>query len=234
MYPGFHLHHPGYAPIPPTPPPVGPAAFSEATANAAGTAARQHNVYVHGLDGFGYRRWPRRGPSRLKWFILGGLATFAYFKHRQQQSRFATAEDCDPRQYLWNCKRRREDLPSPSDHAVEHRAAAQASPTQQDGPTEIPREREWQSRWHKRWHAHDRAPKVEPPMNNSAPADIPNPADALLTYDNAALRDPASGQAPTQRERMEAEAIAFAEEKIDSLMDLLEGLRSKLNETSKK
>ena len=67
MYPWFHYHHPGYAPQPPPPPFGGSAAFSEIGSNAAGAAARQHNVYVHGLDGFGYRRWQRRGPSRLKW-----------------------------------------------------------------------------------------------------------------------------------------------------------------------
>lgn len=67
MYPWFHLHHPGYAPMPPPPPAGSYAAFSEAGANAGATAARQHNVYLHGLESFGHRRWQRRGPSRFKW-----------------------------------------------------------------------------------------------------------------------------------------------------------------------
>lgn len=193
MYPWFHLHHPGYPPAPPPPPPAtGPSMFAEAANNAAGGVARQHHVYLHGMErygrGFGYRR----GPSRLKWvsfrvicrpaqdrvlttkllvndeflqFFLGALAATVYLNHRRQKLRYGEEDTCDPRRYFFACRQRRDDLPTASGHPMPNDKATQHASGSDRSSLQDAEERDWRNRWHNRWRASEKVPTMSPAIN---------------------------------------------------------------------
>ncbi|KAJ9123928.1 hypothetical protein QFC22_000719 [Naganishia vaughanmartiniae] len=233
-------------PPPPPPPAASSSAFAEAGANAAAAASagRQHHVYLHGMDHFGRARAYRRGPSRLKWFLLGGLAAFVFLKHRRnQQLRYGEEDDWDPRRYFFACRRRVEDSTRPvaSTPPVIQDTVHPASP-----PVDRMQRKEGEQReWHGRWQRHHSAEKSSAPVNNHSDtvSEIApmtgsdgksnikpnaNPTE-LLTFDNTSFDRQRTSATPTSRERMETEAMAFAEEKIDALVTMLEGLKAKLN-----
>ncbi|KAJ9097667.1 hypothetical protein QFC21_004704 [Naganishia friedmannii] len=222
------------------PPPTLPSSSSNAMAEAgANAAARQHHVYLHSMDHFGRGRPFRRGPSRFKWFLLGGLAAFVLLKHRRnQQLRYGDEDECDPRRYFFACRRRVEDsIPVPASSPD-----ARNEPTHTASVNDRLNRGEMQGReWHSRWQRHqsdtptiamnnhsdtisESTPKTESTGKSNVKANA-EPAE-LLTFDNTSFdRQPARTE-PTSRERMESEAMAFAEEKIDALVNLLEGLKT--------
>lgn len=40
-----------------------------------------------------YQRWARRGPSRLLWFLIGGVSGLAWVNHRDKHHEFLASED---------------------------------------------------------------------------------------------------------------------------------------------
>lgn len=147
-----------------------------------------------------------------------------FLNHRHRSQRYGDEDDCDPRRYFFNCKKRREDLPVPSSDLKPTRNA----PTQRDTSLEMEQDRQWRTSWHNGWNAHGSSSKASPvtaeivdepssvpvdkasvsklsPRNKNTTQEHAQAKEELLTYDNATLGKQGPVEESTQRARMESE-----------------------------
>lgn len=158
--------------------------------------------------------------------MLGAVTATVFLNYRyRQRLRYGDDDTCDPRNYFWACRQRRNDLPDASGRFGPAQTLHKATSTANE-------EHDWRSRWHDRWHRAENRQNISPsntaaqpvasteisqvatpspintqqtPLNHPGPKDNTE-ADGLLTYDSPLLgRASPTNDNSTQRERMEAE-----------------------------